>query len=406
MIFADLHMHSKYSRATSKDLDIPNLEKWGKIKGLDLIGTGDFTHPVWIENLKRDLVEGENGILKSKGGMNFLLQTEISLMYTQGGKGRRVHHIILAPNLEIVDQITESLGKKGRLDYDGRPIFGFSSIELIDMMREISEDIEVIPAHVWTPWFGLLGSKSGFDSVEECFEDRTKYIHALETGLSSDPAMNWRLSSLDKYTLISNSDSHSFWPWRIGREANVFDLELSYKNILNAIRTKEGLNETIEVDPSYGKYHFDGHRNCDVCFNPKETVKNNGICPKCGKPLTVGVLSRVEELADRPEGFRPDGAIPFKRLMPLAELIAKQIGIKQLYSKSVFSKYMGVVNSFKSEFNVLLNESEKSLSEFLDKKLVDVIIKNREGKILVKPGYDGVYGEPILEKSQSQLGSF
>ena len=406
MIFADLHMHSKYSRATSKDLDIPNLEKWGKIKGLNLIGTGDFTHPVWIENLKRDLVEGENGILRSKGGMNFLLQTEINLMYTQGGKGRRVHHLILAPNFNVVDQIREALGKKGRLDYDGRPIFGFSSIELVDMMREISEDIEIIPAHVWTPWFGLLGSKSGFDSVEECFEDRTKYIHALETGLSSDPAMNWRLSSLDKYTLISNSDSHSFWPWRIGREANVFDFELSYKNILNAIRTKQGLIETIEVDPGYGKYHFDGHRNCDVCFNPKETVKNKGICPKCGRPLTIGVLSRVEELADRPEGFKLDGAIPFKRLMPLAELIAKQIGIKQLYSKSVFSKYMGVVNSFESEFNVLLNESEKSLSEFLDKKLVDVIIKNREGKILVKPGYDGVYGEPKLEKSQSKLCSF
>ena len=406
MIFADLHMHSKYSRATSKELDIPNLEKWGKIKGLNLIGTGDFTHPIWIENLKRDLVEEENGILRSKGGMNFLLQTEISLMYTQGGKGRRVHHIILAPNFSVVDQIREALGKKGRLDYDGRPIFGFSSIELVDMMREISEDIEIIPAHAWTPWFGLLGSKSGFDSVKECFGDRTKYIHALETGLSSDPAMNWRVSSLDKYTLISNSDSHSFWPWRIGREANVFDFKLSYKNVLNAIRTKQGFIKTIEVDPNYGKYHFDGHRNCNVCFDPKETVKNNGVCPKCGKPLTIGVLNRVEELADRPEGFRLGGAIPFKRLIPLAELIAKQIGIKQLYSKSVFSKYMGIVNNFKSEFNILLNESEKSLSEYLDKKLVDLIIRNREGKILVKPGYDGVYGEPILEKSQSQLDSF
>jgi uncharacterized protein (TIGR00375 family) len=404
MIFADLHMHSKYSRATSKNLDIPNLEKWGKIKGLNLIGTGDFQHPLWLENLKRDLVE-QDGILKSKGGMNFLLQTEISLIYTQGGKGRRIHHIILAPNFEVVDQIQEALGKKGRLDYDGRPIFGFDSIELIDMMREISEDIEVIPAHIWTPWFGLLGSKSGFDSIKECFGDRTKYIHALETGLSSDPAMNWRISSLDKYTLISNSDSHSFWPWRIGRETNIFDVELTYKNILNAIRTKKGLKETIEVDPSYGKYHIDGHRNCNISFEPDETKKNKGICPKCGKALTIGVLNRVEELADRPEGFKPEGAIPFKKLIPLAELISKQIGVKSLNSKSVFSKYMEIIDHFKSEFDVLLNENEESLSKFLDKRLVDLIIKNREGKLLIKPGYDGVYGELVLE-NQKQLGSF
>ncbi len=407
MIIADLHIHGRYSRATSKNLDVPNLEKWGKIKGLDVLGTGDFTHPLWLKHLKEHLVEDDSGILKTKKGMNFILQTEVSLMYTQGLKGRRVHHVLLAPNFEIVDQINEKLGSKGRLDYDGRPIFGFSSIELVDMMKEISEDIEIIPAHVWTPWFGLLGSKSGFDSVEEAFKERAKYIHALETGLSSDPEMNWRLSSLDKFNLVSFSDSHSFWPWRIGREATLFEGELTYKNILNAIRTGDNLRGTIEVDPSYGKYHFDGHRVCNVCFNPSESIKNNGICPKCGRPLTIGVLNRIEKLADRPEGYKPENAKEFKRLIPLAELISNYLGVKQVFSKTVFSKYLEITNKFGSEFNVLLNVDKNKLLEALDEKLVDVILRNRAGEINVKPGFDGVYGVPILDKNpQKSLVEF
>ncbi|MCD4759950.1 endonuclease Q family protein [archaeon] len=407
MVIADLHIHGRYSRATSPKLDIPNLEKWGKIKGVDIFGTGDFQHPLWNTHLKEHLIEDDSGILKTPSGSKFILQSEISLMYTQNLKGRRVHHVLLAPSFEVVDQITEAFLKKGRIDYDGRPIFGFTSIELVEMMKEISDDIEIIPAHAWTPWFGILGSKSGFDSVEECFGDKVKHIHAIETGLSSDPSMNWRISSLDKFNLVSSSDSHSFWPWRVGREATIFDCEVSYNAILKAIRTGEGLHSTIEVDPGYGKYHFDGHRKCGVCFSPSESIKHNGRCPKCNRPLTIGVLNRVEKLADRPEGFRLDGAPGFKRLIPLSELLSGFLGVKQLYSKNVFAKYMSIVDKFNSEFDVLLNESKDSLLKVLDSKLVDIIMSNRRGLIKVKAGYDGVYGEPNFSVGpQKTLGDF
>ena len=292
-LFADLQIHSRFSRATSTALTLPNIEKWARIKGINLIGTGDFTHPKWLAELKEYLEEDGSGILTSKTGFKFVLQGEISNIYTQDGKGRRVHTLLLAKDFDTVRQINEKLLKKGRLDYDGRPIFGFTCIELVEMMRDISDDIEIIPAHAWTPWFGIFGSNGGFDSVEACFKDQAKHIHALETGLSSDPPMNWRLSKLDRFSLLSFSDLHSFWPWRIGREATIFDIKLIYDNLIKAIRTKEGLVETIEVDPNYGKYHFTGHRNCRVCLDPKESRKLKHICPKCGKSLTVGVLERV-----------------------------------------------------------------------------------------------------------------
>ena len=407
MIIADLHMHGKYSRATSPKLDIPNLDKWGRIKGLNVIGTGDFQHPIWNTHLKEHLTEDDTGILKTSSGAKFILQSEISLMYTQGLKGRRIHHTLLAPSFEVVDQITEALLKKGRIDYDGRPIFGFTSIEFVEMMRSISHDIEIIPAHVWTPWFGLLGSKSGFNSVESCFGDKVKHIHAIETGLSSDPPMNWRVSSLDKYNLISSSDSHSFWPWRIGREATVFDCSMTYSDILNAIRTGSGLKETIEVDPGYGIYHFDGHRKCKVCFSPAESKVHHNICPKCGKKLTIGVANRVEELADRPEGFKPSDAPGFRRMIPLAELLSGVLGIKQLYSKTIFGKYLGLTDKFGSEFDILMNTPREELLKSLDEEFVDILMLNRKGEIKVKPGYDGVYGKPILEASpQKTLGDF
>ena len=318
-VIADLHLHSKYSRATSKQLDIANLEKWAKVKGLNLLGTGDFTHPEWIKELKANISDDGTGILKSKGGMNFILQTEVSLIYSQGGKGRRVHNVLLAPSFDVVAQITEYFLKHGRIDYDGRPIFKIPCDEMTYELKKISDDVEVIPAHIWTPWFSLFGSMSGFNSVEDAFKDQTKNIHALETGLSSDPPMNWRLSQLDKYSLVSCSDSHSFWPWRIGREATIFELkELTYKGLIKALRTKEGLLGTIEVDPAYGKYHFDGHRNCKICLSPKESIKLKDICPVCGKQLTIGVDHRVNELADREEGFKPKGAKDFKRLIPLS----------------------------------------------------------------------------------------
>jgi len=397
-IIADLHIHSRFSRATSKELDLGNLEKYAKIKGVDLLGTGDFTHPGWIKELKNGLHEDETGILKTKSGFPFILQSEISLIYTQGDKGRRVHLVLLAKNFDVVEQINEYLGKIGRLDYDGRPIFNKSCIEVTESLKKIDNDIEIIPAHSWTPWFSLFGSMSGFDSVEECFKDQTKNIFALETGLSSDPAMNWRLSMLDRYALVSSSDLHSFWPWRIGRESTIFDCELRYKDIINALRTKEGLEGTIEVDPSYGKYHFDGHRNCKVCMNPKDTIKVKGICPKCGKPLTIGVLYRVEQLADRKEGFKPEWAKPFYSLIPLSEIISALIN-SPLASKKTWKVYYDLINKFGNEFNVLLDAKKEELIKVADEKIAEAIIKNREGKITIQPGFDGEYGKPLFSDS-------
>lgn len=399
-IIADLHIHSRFSRACSTQLTIPNLEKYAKIKGVDLLGTGDFTHPQWIEHLKQELVKEENGIYYTKNNFPFIFTTEISLIYTQEKKGRRVHNVVFAPNLDVVKQITEYLLKKGRIDYDGRPIFKISCVEFVEDLRKISDKIEIIPSHIWTPFFGALGSKSGFDSVEEAFQDQTKHIHALETGLSSDPPMNWRLSKLDKFALVSFSDLHSFWPWRMAREATTFDIKLSYDNILKALRTKQGLIGTIEVNPAYGKYHWDGHRACNVSLSPQETKKLGGICPKCGNKLTIGVENRVEELADREEGFKPKDAIEFKRLIPLSELISTVLNIKQLYSKKVFEVHTKLMNEFKNEFNVLLNIPFEDLKKIVDEKLAELIIKNREGKINISPGADGVYGEIVLDKKQ------
>jgi uncharacterized protein (TIGR00375 family) len=302
----------------------------------------------------------------------------------------------LAPGFEVVEQITEFLKSKGRVDYDGRPIFKIPCYELVESMKDISEDIEIIPAHIWTPWFSLFGSMSGFDSVEECFKDQTKHIHALETGLSSDPAMNWRLSQLDKYSLVSCSDLHSFWPWRIGRESTLFELkELTYKNIINALRTKEGLEGTREVDPSYGKYHFDGHRNCRICMNPKDSIKIKNICPKCGRPLTIGVLHRVETLADREEGFKPKDAKQFHSLIPLSEIISTLIG-SPIASKKTWEIYNKLINKFENEFNILLETKKEELIKVVDEKIADAIIKNRENKIIIQPGFDGEYGKPLF----------
>ncbi len=399
-IISDLHIHSRFSRACSKQITIQNLEKWARIKGLDLLGTGDFTHPFWLKELKAELKEEDN-ILRTKSGFPFLLQTELSLIYKQDDKTRKIHNVVLAPNFEVVDQIIERLLKIGRVDYDGRPIFGINCVEFVEMLREISKDIEVIPAHIWTPWFSLFGSNSGFDKIEDCFKDQTKYIHALETGLSSDPPMNRRLSSLDRFNLVSFSDMHSFWPWRIGREATIFDIELNYNKIINAIRTKEGLVGTVEVDPSYGKYHFDGHRLCNISLDPKDAMKKENICPKCNKKLTIGVLNRVEELADREEGPKDY----FRTLIPLSELISKFLGVN-LIAKKVDQMYFKLIEEFKSEYNILLNVSYDDLKKVIDEKLADFIIKNRENKLKVIPGYDGEYGEVVFEKKQKSLVDF
>jgi len=396
-IISDLHIHGRFSRATSNQLSIANLEKYARIKGLNLLGAGDFTHPEWIKELKENLKEDSSGILKTKTGFPFILQTEISSIYTDNGKGRKVHNVILAPNFEVVGQITDFFKSRGRVDYDGRPIFKLPCPELVESMRKISEDIEIIPAHVWTPHFGLFGSNGGFDSVEECFKDQAKHVHALETGLSSDPAMNWRLSKLDRFALVSFSDLHSFWPWRIGREATIFDIELSYKNLINALRTKEGLKGTVEVDPSYGKYHFDGHRNCKICMNPKDSLKIKNICPKCGRQLTIGVLHRVEELADRKEGFKPKDAKEFYSLIPISEIISALIN-SPVASKNTWKIYNDLIKKFGNEFNVLLEAKKEDLMKVSDEKIADAILKNREGKILIQPGFDGEYGKPLFSK--------
>jgi uncharacterized protein (TIGR00375 family) len=401
-VFSDLHLHSRYSRATSHDLNIDTLERYAKIKGLTLLGTGDFTHPLWLNELKQKLKE-ENGILKTSSEFPFILQAEISNIYTQDNKLRKVHNVILAPSFEIVEQINELLGKKGNLGADGRPIFGkYSCVELADDLMKISRDIEIIPSHCWTPWFSIFGSMSGFDSVEECFQDRSNYIHALETGMSSDPAMNWRLSKLDKYTLVSNSDSHSFWPWRMGRECNIFDLEeLTYNNIVKAIRTNEGFLCTIETSPSYGKYHFDGHRLCNFSCSPEEAVKIKNICPVCGRALTIGVAHRVNELADRPKGFVLEKAHPFRILLPLHEIISA-IMKTSMSSKKVWQEYNKLLAAFNDEFNVLLNAPHSELRKLTDSKIADMIMRNREGKINVKPGFDGEYGVAIIETDEQK----
>ena len=399
-LIADLHIHSRFSRATSKTLNIANLEKYAKIKGLNLLGTGDFTHPEWIKKIKNELTEDGSGILKTKTNFNFLLQTEISLIYTQDGKGRRIHNVVLAKNFDVVEQINAELLKKGRLDYDGRPIFGISCVEFVEMMKNIDKDTEIIPAHIWTPWFSLFGSNSGFDSIKGCFKDQTKHIHAVETGLSSDPAMNWRLSQLDDFSIVSFSDLHSYWPWRIGREATIFDCELNYKEIINSLKNKK-IEMTIEVDPNYGKYHLDGHRACNVCLEPKEALKNKNICPKCKKPLTVGVLQRVEKLADREEGYNPKDAAPFKSLIPLSEILSALLN-SGVASKKIWQEYNNLINNFDSELNILLEAKKDDLIKATNEKIADAIISNREGKIKIKPGYDGVYGQPIFENNEKQ----
>jgi uncharacterized protein (TIGR00375 family) len=398
MIIADFHLHSKFSRACSKNLDIQNLEKWGRVKGLSLLGSSDFTHPKWIEELKGNLKEdttGQDGIFKTSSGYDFLLQTEISLMYSEGGRGRRIHLVVLAPSFDVVDQITEYLKGRGRIDYDGRPIFKIPCDEFTYDLKKISEYIEIIPAHCLTPWFSIFGSSSGYDTVKDCFKDQEKNIFALETGMSADPGMIYRVADWRKYALVSNSDSHSFWPWRIGREATIFDMKkLTYRNIIHALRNKE-IKATVEVDPSYGKYHYTGHRKCGFVVDPAHGLKINNICPRCNSGLTVGVSARVEELADKPEGYYPKDAPRYYSLLPLTELISGQYKYT-LTSKKSWEVYNKLLGSFGTEFNILLKTPYDDLVKTVDDNLARLILLNRDGKIKLKPGFDGLYGVPLI----------
>ncbi len=397
-IVADLQLHSKYALATSKDMDLEHMAAGATAKGLHLLGTGDFTHPKWFEELKAKLEPAEGEGLFTYKGMTWMLAGEVSTVYPQGGKSRKVHHLVYSPDLESVSQINESLSRFGKLASDGRPVLtGIDSAELVEILTGISSSVHVIPAHAWTPWFGVFGAKSGFDSLEECYQDQTGKIFAIETGLSSDPAMNWRLSSLDGISLVSNSDAHSPNPWRLGREANVFELRRpTYRSVFDSIRQRDASQflYTIEVDPAYGKYHLTGHKKCGVSLEPKEALSRGNLCPKCGKKLTVGVSQRVDELADRPEGYVPNGAIPFKRLLPLYEVISFATGVNRLYAKKVIEEQDKLIGAFGSELAVLLDVPPERLSELTKDSVVKAIVALREGRVSFTPGYDGVYGVP------------
>lgn len=400
---ADFHIHSKYSRATSKNMDVDNLFKYAQIKGIDILGTGDFTHPLWLKELKEKLEPAETGLYQlkspsntsgqanSKNKVRFILTVEISSIYSKGGKVRKIHNIIFAPSFEVVEKINTHLGWIGNLKSDGRPILGLDAKELAKIVFNISEDCLIVPAHAWTPWFSIFGSKSGFDSIEECFEEYTKYIYAIETGLSSDPEMNWQLSALDNITLISNSDAHS--PAKIGREANIFEgKKIDYNLIAKAIkRDTNGLKliKTLEFFPEEGKYHWDGHRNCEICLSPEESAKYNNICPRCGRPLTIGVMNRVRKLADRKLGKK---RIPFQRLIPLAEIIADVLGLG-VGTKGVEEYYRNLIKAFGSEFKILLNVKKEEIASVSLPEIAEGVERVRQRKVIIKPGYDGEFGK-------------
>jgi uncharacterized protein (TIGR00375 family) len=403
---ADFHLHSKFSRATSRDMEVETVARWGKKKGISLLGTGDFTHPTYFAELKSKLVPTGNGLFdlrKGEKSVKFILTTEVSNIYSQGGKVRRIHTLIFAPSFEVAEAIRSKLGNLGKLSSDGRPIFSFSAKELLKMILDISADCLVIPAHAWTPWFSILGANSGFDSIEECFGELSSHIHAIETGLSSDPKMNWRLSALDGITLLSNSDAHS--PTRLGREANAFACALDYKEIIETIRKKDRkkLLFTIEFFPEEGKYHYDGHRQCGVIFSPSQTKANQLLCPHCHKKLTIGVMHRVEELSDRPEGFIPKNAIPSIHLIPLEEIIAEAMGYR-VGTKAGEAEYDRLTERGGSEFRILLEATPEELASFVPAKILEGIIRMRQGKVSIVPGHDGAYGKIDLfpEKKEEE----
>lgn len=388
---ADFHIHSKYSRATSKEMNLESLSHWAKIKGIGLLGTGDFTHPQWNAELHSLLKPAGDSGLYTFNDVNFILSCEISCIYKQNGKVYRIHNIFMVPSLKKAKAIMDALDKIGNVKSDGRPIFGLNCMELCQLIFNEAEDAMLIPAHIWTPWFSLFGSKSGFDMISDAFGKYTDKVTALETGLSSDPAMNWRFSQLDPYSLVSNSDSHS--PNKIGREANIFDCDLNYWEIKDALEKKDQKRfiETIEFYPEEGKYHHDGHRKCDIVYKPEETSEKKGICPMCGKKLTVGVLNRVVELADRPEGYVPKNAIPFRYAVPLEVIISQAMGFG-VKSKKVQKAYQECIDKLGPELAILLDHDEEKLRQKLVPQIVTGIMNVRNNKVSRSPGYDGEYG--------------
>lgn len=445
---ADLHIHSKYSRATSKRLDLSLLYKWSKIKGIQLLGTGDFTHPAWFAQLREQLEPAEPGLYKLRPEfsdpvdaklpdsikfalMRFTLSVEISNIYKKRDKTRKVHNVVMMPSLDSAAKFAGRLDKIGNIRSDGRPILGLDSRNLLEIALESCSDTFFFPAHIWTPHFSALGAFSQFESIEDCYDDLSEHIFAAETGLSSDPPMNWRVSSLDKYTLISNSDCHS--AEKIAREANLFDTDFSYFAMKDSIRDRKGFLGTLEFYPEEGKYHLDGHRNCKVCLDPADTIKNNYLCPECGKKLTLGVSHRVEVLADRPlitieastdigliNKNIPKGRQPFISIIPLVEIISEVVKVGPK-SKKVTNLYMGMIELFGAEMDILYEMSSSILEDYINanndktfKAICKAVLKARKGTVFKSPGYDGEFGvikvydpaennNPGKKKSKKQL---
>jgi len=404
---ADLHIHSHYSRAVSKDMVPESLHRWAQLKGITVVGTGDFTHPAWFAELQEKLESAEPGLFRLKAALakhvdtsvpescrsdvRFMLTSEISSIYKRHGRTRKVHNLIYAPSFPIVATLIDKLARIGNIQSDGRPILGLDSEKLLCLTLERAPEALFVPAHAWTPHFSVFGSNSGFDSLEECFGELTSHIKVIETGLSSDPPMNWRLSQLAGITLISNSDAHS--PSKLGREANVLNTELSFAGIKEAFTGCDGRQflGTIEFFPEEGKYHYDGHRNCQVRFAPAETRKNDRVCSECGKPVTVGVMHRTEALADLPAGYRPSNALPYWSLVPLVELISEVQG-KGVNSKVVAETYHDLLASLGNEFFILRDASIEDIEKQGGRLLAMSIHRMREGQATIVPGYDGEYG--------------
>jgi DNA helicase II / ATP-dependent DNA helicase PcrA len=412
---ADLHIHSKHSRACSENLTLSNLAAWAMAKGIDILATGDFTHPKWLRDIEDKLEPAEPGLLRLKKQfekedgvgayipaprprdgrpVRFFLSAEVACIYKKGGKGRRLHLLVFVPDLAAAKKFVAALERlECNLRSDGRPILGLDAKEVVKLALEADERSMVVPAHAWTPWFSVFGSESGFDSLEECFDDLAPQIHAIETGLSSDPPMNWRLSGLDKVMLISNSDAHGVR--NLGREANAFDLEQpSYSAITDILhlRQRDRFMYTIEFFPEEGKYHVDGHRACEYYCDPAETVRRGGLCPKCGKELVRGVLGRVNALADRPEDSRPRTAVDYRRIVPFEELIGEALG-KGRASKAVFQLYSKMISALGPEFDILLDAKIDAIAAAGSPRVAEAVRRMRDGQVLVRPGYDGIFGQ-------------
>jgi uncharacterized protein (TIGR00375 family) len=392
MYIADFHIHSKYSRATSKNMEIPELAQWARRKGINLLGTGDITHFLWFHELTNLLKETDRDGIYEYGGIDFILTGETCNIFDEKGKVKKIHSILFLSSFAKAGKLNRVLERYGDINADGRPILQMEAKELVKIVKDTDEKGFVVPAHIWTPHFSLFGSNSGFDSIHECFGDMASEIFALETGLSSDPAMNWMVSSLDRFSFISNSDAHS--AAKIGREANIFSEKFDFQGLKKTLKNKDGgkFVSTVEYFPEEGKYHFDGHRNCNVCLSPSETKKNNGLCPACGRKITIGVMNRIFELSDRKYGEKPDKFIPFKKMVPLDQIIGGVFG-KSPDSVFVRDKYMEVIERIGTELSVLLEVTEKDMEGRIDRRIIEGIRTVREGGVKIVPGYDGEFGK-------------